>query len=69
MGIKVGEKSLRELAKEMFAHNRHGLILRAFMRLMMREINILRSLHALPARTNAQLRTDIINKIDSGEAD
>lgn len=38
-------------------------ILKAFAELLVDEFNILRALHALPARTFAQLRTAIRNKV------
>lgn len=38
----------------------------AFAKLLMKELNILRTQHGLPDRTFAQLRTAIRNEIDSG---
>lgn len=38
-------------------------VLRAFAKLIMNDLNILRALHSLPPRTFAQLRTEIRNEI------
>jgi len=46
-----------------------GLIIRALAVTIKDEINILRSEHSLAARTNAQLKTAIQNKIDDESAD
>ena len=57
-------------AKELFDKAKsEGLILRAFMLIVMDELNILRDLHSLAPRTKVQLRNAIRNKIDSGAAD
>lgn len=45
------------------------LILRALAESIRGELNILRTLHSLPDRTKAQLKTAIKNKVDSGDAD
>ncbi len=71
MGTKVtvSAQSLRDAAKIRFDDGKNGLILRAFMLLMLDELNTLRAQHSLPARTKTQLRNAIISKIDSGAAD
>ena len=45
------------------------LILRSLAETIRGELNVLRSLHSLPDRTKAQLKTAIKNKVDSGDAD
>lgn len=47
----------------------HGVLLRALVKNIVSELNILRSLHSLPARTEAQVRTALINDINSGSVD
>lgn len=47
----------------------NSLLLRAFADIVKDEINILRALHSLPDRTLAQLRTSIVNKVNSGDVD
>jgi len=44
-------------------------LLKAILGLLVDEINTLRGLHGLPARTVAQVRTAIAAKLDSGAAD
>lgn len=42
---------------------------RAFVLVLLDELNTLRGQHGLPARTAAQLRTAVRNRIETGEAD
>lgn len=46
-----------------------SLFLRAFISILIEEINTLRALHSLPDRTIAQLKTAIGNRIDDGTID
>lgn len=47
----------------------HGILFRALVKLIVSELNILRNLHSLANRTEAQVRTAIINEINSGTVD
>lgn len=49
--------------------NDFGLILRAMVSIMMKEINILRTEHSLANRTFSQLKTQIKSEVDSGDVD
>ena len=47
----------------------NSMILRAVVEIIRDEINLLRAEHSLAARTNAQIKTAIQNKVDSGDVD
>lgn len=61
----------REEAKRSMSETREGQVIRALAAVMLSEINLLRAavIPALPARTLAQLKTAIVNRIDDGTAD
>ena len=65
--VATFRRKAREALDEQQAET-EGLI-RALALVVMDEINLLRAEHSLAARTPAQIRTAIKNKIDSGEAD
>ena len=46
-----------------------GMVMRAFMEIVLNEINLLRDQAGLTPRTGAQLKTAIKNKISSGDVD
>ena len=46
-----------------------NMVIKAFMLLVLDELNILRAEHGLSARTSAQLRSAILDKITDGSAD
>lgn len=64
-------KTQRRKAKEYIddANQYQAQVLRAFMLLMIDELNILRAQHGLADRTPLQLRNAIKNKIADGDAD
>lgn len=62
--------SLRTSSKQLFdGQGDIQLALRAFAKLTLDEINILRAQHALAPRTLAQVKTAIQNSIDNGDVD
>ena len=64
------EAAVRGNAKNSYeGFQEEGLKLRALVRIILDELNVLRGLHSLPARTMLQVRTAIDNQIDSGGVD
>jgi len=62
--------TLRRKAKDQLsATTDMPALVRALMLITMDEINTLRAQHSLPARTPAQLKTAIRNKLNAGDAD
>lgn len=59
----------RLTAKTLFDNSTTGKLFRAFASILVDEINTLRGQHSLAPRTLAQLRTAILNRIDSGTVD
>lgn len=64
------EASVKNGAKQLAtADDENGRLLRALLDIMLDEINTLRALHSLPARTLSQLKTQLAGRIDSGDAE
>jgi hypothetical protein len=63
--------TLRRSAKEALDDTAEGrsALVRAALLVFMDEVNTLRAIHSLPARTGSQLRTAIANKLTAGDAD
>ena len=70
MAIAIPEEDAKLEAISIFNKStKDGLILRAIVLLIMDEINILRVKAGLSQRTASQIKSAIINKINSGDAD
>ena len=68
--VAAADVNLRTGAKAQFdGLDTRALFLRAFADILREEINSLRTLHSLPDRTLAQLKTAIQNRVDDGTVD